>query len=459
MDVVIIHGYSDKVENMKAGLGQRLKRLNTRMGNPIPDLRLRYADYTSLDDQACFEDLAEGLFLELRKLGLLDRDPRTLHFVVHSTGGLVLRQMLMQYAWMDLQRIVGNVVMLAPANHGSPLAHKAKSLLGRLAKGNRSNTADFMEVGERITEGLEMASPKQWELANYDLFAPEGTIFTPDGVRAYVITGSKPYGGLRSFISEDGTDGTIVVAGAGLNCRKYVLDFVHTRIHGAAGSADWEADGALPETHFATHGGVDHSTVLEDEDVLRLVVDSLAVKDAAGYEALAPRYETFSVEHPGEEPVYQQFYFRVTDDKGMSVDDYHLQFNVWKRSNIGTDANGWLVAKRKTESMSKEEQQLSGVLDRMLRTNAHVHSRACHYRRFLVVPAAVRSLLGNDFVITISILAQSGDDQIGYATQAFENLLVHDPVHPGAISLFFGNTTTFVDIHIDRFSSLMRVVG
>ncbi len=60
--------------------------------------------------------------------------------------------------------------MLAPANFGSALAHKGRSMLGRVFKGWKTG----FETGEEMLYALELASPFQWDLAQADLFVPEG---------------------------------------------------------------------------------------------------------------------------------------------------------------------------------------------------------------------------------------------------------------------------------------------
>ena len=459
MNVVLIHGYSAKADDLCQGLGKHLLAANSRKGaKGLPNLKLWYADYNSLDNQACLEDMAEGMHLELKQQGLLNGGPRSLSFVVHSTGGLVVRQWLKQYAWAGSLDLCRSIVFLAPANFGSPLAHKANSVLGRIAKGNRS-AQDFLEVGERIVKSLELGSPKQWELAHFDLFDHKGTIYHPDGIHAYVITGTKPYGGLRSLINEEGTDGTIVVSGAGLNSRKYVLDFVHASSREL--TADWLQTGALPSTPFATHGACDHGTVLDNADVISLVLDSLRRQTPAEYQAAHAAYDTFSTSFPTTEDVYQQFHVCMTDDRNMAVHDFHMQFNVWHRSHITVERkHGWYFAKKKV-SQDEEERRRSDDLNEMLRSECHPHSDAPHHRRFLVNLSKLKKIVkkrrDDDYVVSINILAYSGDSEIGYNTSEFNDLMIYDPKDPGAISLFYPNTTTLIDIRVDRHSRLVTV--
>jgi hypothetical protein len=443
MDTVLIHGWSDKWESMKK-VGDELEK--------NPGWKAHYINYNSLDDQACYEDFAEGLHERLEQRGLLNLGDRQLHFVTHSTGALVLRQWLRQYAWAHVDRKVGNVIFLAPANFGSPLAHKGSTLLGKLAKARKWGE-DIGEVGEEILRGLELASPFQWSLAEFDLFNPQGTLYGGDKIRASVITGCKPYGGLRKFVNEDGTDGTIVVAGANLNSRKLVLDFAH---RDAASSPEWFTSPALPNLPFAIHNQLDHSMILEvaAHGELKAQIEAcLKATDAQGYEALQTGFQTFTDAQTADVNNYQQFVVQLLDDRGMPINDYHVEFNVWERTKMD------LTQRRpKADSqMSDTETEMSGDLDEMLRNNVHIHSAAPHMRRFLVQPEKVDELLGDDFVISMKIDADTNDDEIHYATDRFENFLAYDPKSNRRPKLFFENTTTLVDVWVDRYSELVTV--
>lgn len=438
MDIVIIHGWSDNYSSMKNKFGNWLESQGHSM---------HYINYNSLEDCATLEDIAEGLYEELKRNGtvknLLEGSGRTLNFITHSTGALVVRQMLRQYAWLPdggIAARVARIIFLAPANFGSPLAHKAASVLGRIAKGNK-DLEDFGEVGKKILQALELASPKQWELADFDLFNANGTLYGADKIRGYVLTGNTGYTDIiRSFVNEDGTDGTIVVAGANLNSRKYILDFVH----GKEG-VGWH--GSLPELPFAVYSGLNHSTILEWQNTGYDILHCLTGDD---YIETGKIFGDRTYNNMQTADNYQQFVFRLTDDKNMPVTDYHLQFNVWERGRVID--NKVTVA---TEDMNDHEAQLSARLDTMLQKNGHSHSQSPEYRRFLVSPKRIKELLGSDYVITISIAAESGDDEIYYRTEVFENNLVFDPQAPGSISMFFNNTTTLVEVTIDRYSTLV----
>lgn len=460
MNVVIVHGWSDKADSMRTTIGALLTKQNALRQPPIGNLTLRYVDYNSLEDQANLEDIAEGLFNELTSQGLLDAAQPPLHFITHSTGALVVRQLLKQFAWANIARRVDRVFYLAPANFGSPLASKGSSLLGRLAKGNRQ-FADFNEVGVQILSALELASPKQWELAEFDLFSPSGTLYGDGRIRACVVTGARPYGGVRKLINEDGTDGTIVVAGAGLQSRIFTIDLVHVKNHGEDVKAAWLTTQDLPNVPLAIHADCDHATILENVDVASFILSTLA--DDPDHTTLQDRAVLFTTafQHLQQQPDFQQFYFRLRDDRNMPICDYHMVFDVWDRTKISNEFVSGFACIEKDAHRTDEEERRSSKLDDMLKKNAHTHGESPEYRRFLLDVRAVNNLLMTNgvptHVITMSIEASAGDKQIAYHTQPFERMVVFDPESKDGISLFYPNTTTLIDVRVDRYSSLVAI--
>ncbi len=459
--VVIIHGWSDQWESMQ------------RVGEPLEEAGadVRYIDYDSREDRAFYEDFAEGLHRQVCD----DRgNPRTgddgqVHFVTHSTGALVLRQWLKQYGCGE-DGAVGNIVFLAPPNFGSPLAHKGRSLIGKIFKGQH-DAGDRFEVGEHVLRGLELASPLQWELAEFDLLGERGSLYHAHGVRGAVITGCAGYGGLRQFVNEVGTDGTIVVAGANLNVRRLELDFAR----GPDGGDHWSKwsgfdvherprEGVIPPNlPFAIHRDLTHASILDlagNPVLKRQVVDALAA-GPGDYRELQAGFRRFTKAQVGRkwDRRWQQLVFRLRDDRGMPVNDYHLEFNVWRADRLQESYPGGPLHIPAGEVQDEEEARRSGKLDRLLAENLHGHSRDPSYKRYLLRPDEVtRKIVTRGYVATLRIDADAGDRDIFYRTAALDNVLVFHS-EPGfhRIRPFYPNTTTLVDVRIDRGSRLVEL--
>lgn len=479
MDVVIIHGYSSNAKSIKQSLGTMLTKVNTKLGaDGIRDLRLHYADYVSLDDQVMLEDVVESLFLELKNNGFLEGADRSLRFIVHSTGGLVIRQLMKQYSWMRLHDKIHSIVFLAPANFGSPLAHKGKSQLGRLKtmlvdgllEGDSYVSAwQFGEVGEQILTDLELASPRQWTLSDFDLFnSSEGALYHADLIKAWVLTGAKSES-LASLVADtDGTDGVIVTSGAGLNVRRLTLDVVHpenTR-ETVTGWSVGVKKRDLPVVPQMIINDLDHGTILTDTEIGELIISALRVKSVPEYETQIERMSTLEKKrNTNGEHRWQQFVMRVSDDRNRNVDDYDLSFNVWnkavlRRTGITPIVGNTLFSKSITNESRNAARNngLTQKLDRQLRSKAHKHSTCSEYRRFLIDIDDLESSLGPDDILTFSLIASSGDKRINYSTQEVNDIVVHPRSSRQDPMFFMRDTTTQLDVMLDRFSDQGAIV-
>ena len=156
--IVLLHGWSDHSDSFKP-LAAQLGKLGLQDIVPI-----YLGDYVSMDDDVGFEDITQAMQLAWRNAGL-PLSPRSVDVVVHSTGALVVRHW-MTSCFTPASNPVRRLLMLAPANFGSHLAHKGVSFLGRIVKGFKSER--LFHTGARILRGLELASPFTWELARRD---------------------------------------------------------------------------------------------------------------------------------------------------------------------------------------------------------------------------------------------------------------------------------------------------
>ena len=158
--LVILHGWSDDSSSFK--------KLETFLSKnlAVTPVLIKLADWMSMHNEVTFADLAEAM-QSAWKHHNLPTTPRSVNIVVHSTGALVVRHWMTRF-YLPSTVPIKRFLMLAPANFGSPLAHKGHSFIGRAFKG--WGEPDF-QTGTHILKGLELASPYTYALAERDLFS------------------------------------------------------------------------------------------------------------------------------------------------------------------------------------------------------------------------------------------------------------------------------------------------
>jgi pimeloyl-ACP methyl ester carboxylesterase len=327
--IVLIHGYSDDSSVFKTW-----QRILLQRGY---DVALVHAcTYRSLTNEVTIKDIAEGFDRALRiQAGLSDDEP--FDVIVHSTGMLVIRAWLTAYNGRRerLKHLIG----LAPATFGSPLAHKGRSWLGALFKGNRHLGPDFLEAGDRILDGLELASRFTWDLAHLDLLGDE-TFYGPTRRTPYVFIfcGNESYGGLHQLVDEPGSDGTVRWAGCPLNTRKIILDLSHDPAREGSEKQISVADWKNTDIPLIPVDGKNHGTILSDpgDDLAALVDSALRVSSAP---AFAKWIEDATKQtQPTRENIdeWQQFVVRAVDERGDPVLDYNIQ--LFRRGSGAADS-------------------------------------------------------------------------------------------------------------------------
>lgn len=450
--LLIVHGYSDGSTSFTA-----LGDFFVSQGLYTRD-QVFYLDYSSMDDEATFRDFADKLDADYRTRFAGTR----IDVACHSTGSLVVRAWLAMHEARSRRRglsepcPVDRLLCFAPANFGSDLARLGQSFLGKFRStffNSRSHRGDFMESGAAVLQGLEPASPFQWELSFECDLHGDHTYFSdarPEEQRCYpfVFAAGEAYEGLQAKVIKQrampGTDGTVRIAGTSLNSRACTLDFRQT-----GPTLRWWRNARFARIPFAVFSGVNHGSIIDPACPGFTDADGpggMAVQvlrettTAETYRAWSAAFDVCGVAHHARLPVdrqahFQQFFFRVRDDVDAPVEDYFVDFHV-----VGADG--------------RPHAALTEQFDELFETKVHVHSKAKSHRVFWMNCSQLRTfdqaLRQAGARLMIEISGKSALPDVRYHVSTF---VAYDPaVDPvdGAPVLLAPNTTTLVDVILNR---------
>ncbi|MEA1676198.1 hypothetical protein [Nitrospirillum sp. BR 11163] len=360
MILVFVHGWSVTSTATYGGLPDALVRQaalpapGPALPNLVLDVRhIHLGSYISFQNPVTMTDVVRAFDQALRDTlvgpGTAPGTPLPdFSCVTHSTGGPVARE------WVTRMHDGGtglrpsplrHLVMLAPANHGSPLATLGKERVGRIKA-----FFNGVEPGERILDWLALGSADQWRLNHRWLdYDPPAA-----GLYPFVLTGqtidSHFYDFLNPYLAEEGSDGVVRVAGANLNCLFLTLNETATTVvNGHFGPAGLLAPaggppaprrpiglGVIPDaSHSGDRLGIMGSVTPQSAaakpvvgEILRcLRVDSVTAYDARVVELAALTTATqaaVTLAKPGHGRRHSQLVFRIRDDQGDPVNDFDL---------------------------------------------------------------------------------------------------------------------------------------
>jgi len=336
--IVLIHGYSAN----STAFSEWEKKLESHYKN-TDVIVIHTASYKSLTNEITIKDIAEAFDRVLRSY----IEDEEFDAIVHSTGMLVIRAWLTTYAYAaDVSRRsrLKHLIGLAPATFGSPLAHKGRSWLGSVMKGNQILGPDFMEAGNLILDNLELGSRFTWDLAHLDLIGsaqdkPEHKPYYGEDDKTpyvFIFCGNKGYDGLSGLANTPGSDGTVRWAGCALNTRKFIVDLTQ--------DPSQNKDKALkerskPDEHpqhqidipLVLVDGHNHETILNSpsKDLVDLVVQALDVSDRDSFgrwTAKAKAHMDILKNEKGDKwEEWQQFIIRVVDERLDPVTEWNVQ--------------------------------------------------------------------------------------------------------------------------------------
>ena len=439
LPVLIIHGWSDNSSSFRP-LGRFLRE----HGADVREVFL--GDYLSMRDEITLADVGFAMIRALRDRDDISLERHGFDVVVHSTGGLVVREFLRQFCRdadgkPDARRTpVRNLLMLAPANFGSTLAKMGKSMVGRLFKGWKWD--GFFETGEALLDALELGSPISTDLARTDLFDPAFPVFDPENTRVTVMVGSNGYGGrLKKLVHENGSDGTVRVAAANLNARRFRVDFADPVWPGLKETPRNCGDLALAVLD-RDHGTITKDLKRQREAWRRVVLDSLSVS-ADGYPAHVAACdvitrETFRTgrgrrkrEMRERFHEYMQVVFRVTDQYGNGIGDYFIEF--YQRE--GDDADAIM-------------EKIHGEILEKVKVNSIDHS----YRTFFFDLTDLREELEREETrrIDMSVIAANPSEAVTYRNPPEAETAGIRVFEPDNERFFLPNRTVLVDLILHR---------
>lgn len=341
--LVILHGWSDTHETFRP----LARLLGEALGhNDISIISL--AHYLTMEDEVRFDDIVTAMKAAWDS-HRLPTEPGSVDAVVHSTGGLVIRDWLQRNFEPDSAPIK-HLVMLAPANFGSPLAHKGRSFIARAYKGfiEKRPKGNPFETGTHILKGLELGSPYTWRLADRDRFGPSAEMYQPGRVLCTVLVGNTGYGGISSIANENGSDGTVRLSTANMDCVRIKATFPADP-DSVGHDVKYDLKPSSGSTAFGVMDGYNHRTITLarreghslawvrnrtklDAELLARIVKGLTVTDDGfgdwrkslerGNKALLPS----KAGGPARKHGFQNTVIRVMDQYGVGVPDYLLEF-------------------------------------------------------------------------------------------------------------------------------------
>jgi hypothetical protein len=450
---------------------------------------IRSIEYASLNDRADFRDFADKLDEIYEKLITINPGTR-IDVLAHSTGSLVVR------SWLYLRRMrqrirnkpldvpVEHLFLFAPANFGSDLAKLGQSPLNALkvtfTKLNKNATLignqQPFETGLKVLQGLEPASPTQWELSMVDLHQetyfgehdPTGLICFP-----FVFAAGKNFQNLESFIvkelQKDGTDSTVRIAGTSLNTRKFKL---RSR-RNDSGDLEYQFE---PDTElmaagqrrkfeniaFAIFGDYDHCGIINDNgkckkprdidednwkpslpndwEPLEFLQAAKEITEAEEYKKISQEFTRKTDKYSlSKSSIFQQFFFKVIDDTGIEINDYFIRFFVYDL-NDGTNLPNKTLTEQFRQSFGEG-------------TDFYIHSCNASCRSLLVNIKSVLVYIDNNLQdnkqIKMEVVTKSPFNGVSFPTA---NFVIYDSKYraESLTSFFFPHTTSLVEIILDR---------
>ncbi|PHR54447.1 MAG: phospholipase [Arcobacter sp.] len=351
MKLVFVHGWSVNSTTTYGELPEVLKRespveLNIEIEN------IYIGEYISFHDEVLLDDISRA-FEQARKDKLGNED---FACITHSTGGPVIR------LWVELfyakERLnecpLTHLIMLAPANHGSPLALLGKERVGRIKA-----WANGVEPGEGVLNWLELGSQGQWDLnSSWMNNSAIGNAF-----HSFVLSGEtidrKLYDFINDYLVEKGSDGVVRLCGANLNYKSVklvqdcTLDGNPLKLVGDIYNS---RKCAFEVINSASHTG-DKIGIMESvkksrkvKPVIYSIIKALEVNNQDDYNETSEimRHQTLHTQSKHDR--YMMFVFSLKDNYNNSIHDYDMLLLAGDDYEPDILPKGFFVDKQKNDS-------------------------------------------------------------------------------------------------------------
>jgi len=428
--LVIIHGWSDDSKSFEP-LGKKLRA----DGVTTEVAHVKLGDYISMDDDVTYDDVAEALEKAWVR-EQLPTDPRSVDVIVHSTGGLVIRHWMTRHK-SPATNPIHRLLMLAPANFGSPLAHKGRSFIGRVAKGFKSDKP--FQTGTHILKGLELASPFSWDLALRDCFSDQ-VWYGPGKVLCTVLVGSSGYSGISAIANENGTDGTVRVSTANLHPKYISMNFANDPC-----KPEITVRNASVDIAFARIPGENHSTIAfkdkgpKNPQTYEKIKRALAVTDT-DFLSWKDELDKFSAEarEAGADDNfthgYQNTVICLKDNCGNFINDYFLE----------------LFAKK--PGSGKVDEQLTAHIQEKVLTTTHAYEDNKAFRSLMIdATEFAASVTNRPLYVSVSALPDIRETgTVGYSTFGYNDIGSIEILSDALARLIAPDRTVLIEMTIRR---------
>jgi pimeloyl-ACP methyl ester carboxylesterase len=339
--LVLIHGYSDSATSFKDWSDVLIQKKS------LDPSRVHVINYATLHNEITIGDIAEGLDRALTNEARI-APTEEFDVIVHSTGMLVIRAWLTRYASIDSKqdqartRRLRHLIALAPATNGSPVAHKGRSWLGALFKGNRDLGSDFLESGTEVLSALELGSRFTWDLAEKDLFGTGNTSRFKKGSTSpfvFTICGDSGLGKLADIATGAvgtkirGSDGVVRWAGAALNSRLLSIDYTGSQ-DAKISASEWNNQ----DNTLILWPGLNHGSIMRPkttDPLVQLVSNALDVQSDKEFIEWIKNAKKSASDTRGsstEPHRWQQFVIRVSDERGDGVADWTISLQIKRKT-------------------------------------------------------------------------------------------------------------------------------